>query len=199
MSAADTTQLILDARVGRPGAEGRLFEHLYGVLRQIARARLRAHHAGTALGTTGLVNEAYLRLADTRRVTPNDRTHFLALAARAMRFVLLDHARMRASAKRGGGRPGLHVRLTALQLVAEERADELLALNLALDGLRAQSERLAEVVELRFFGGLAYDEVAEVTGRSVATVERDWARARAWLYCALQGDSSSEAEEPRAL
>ncbi|MEM1042104.1 MAG: ECF-type sigma factor [Bacteroidota bacterium] len=182
--AADTTALLCDARAGRPDAAERLFEHLYGALREIAHARLSAHRPAATVATTGLVHEAYLRLIDQTRAAPADRAHFLALASRAMRFVLLDRARARLRQKRGG--PHAPVSLDAVQVAADERAAELVALDDALDRLRTRSERLAETVEFRFFGGLTYSEIAEATGRSVATAERDWVRARLWLHRALQ-------------
>ncbi len=182
--SADTTALLLDARAGRCEAADELFGHLYDTLREIARARLSAHRPGATLDTTGLVHEAYLRLVDRARVTPADRAHFLALASRAMRFVLLDRARARTRQRRGGPRPPLP--LDAVQVAADERAVDVLALDAALGHLRAHSERLAEIVEYRFYGGLSYDEIAEVTGRSVATAERDWVRARLWLHRAMQ-------------
>ena len=157
-----------------------LFEHLYGELRRLARARLSGLRGGETLNTTGLVHEAYLRLIAPERVAPVDRAHFLALAARAMRYVVLDHARARARLKRGGRDAALP--LDRVQVAADERAADVLALDEALARLRARAPRLADTVELRFFGGLGYAEIAEATGRSVATVERDWVRARAWLY-----------------
>ena len=181
MSHHDTTVLL--RRVGEGDAEAAeaLYARVYDALRDLARQRLRGHRPGDTLDTTSLVHEAYLRLADG--APPSDRPHFLALASRAMRYVLVDHARARTAQKRGGGRADLS--LTAVQLAADERAADLVALDEALDRLRARSDRLADTVELRFFGGLSYPEVAEATGRSVATVERDWVRARAWLQRAL--------------
>jgi RNA polymerase sigma factor (TIGR02999 family) len=183
-SEPPTTELLLEARAGRREAADALFERLYHELRSIARIRLRGHRPGATLDTTGLVHEAYLRLVNLSQVTPEDRAHFLALASRAMRFVLLDLARARGRHKRGGGRPD--VPLDTVQIAAEERAEDLLSLDRALDDLRAHSGRLADVVEYRFFGGLTYREMSTVTGRSVATVERDWARARTWLYRAMR-------------
>ena len=186
---ATTTQLLLDARAGQPEASERLFAHLYDDLRSLAHARLRGHQPGATLNTTGLVHESYLRLIDRGQVTPEDRVHFMALAARAMRFVLLDRARARSRQKRGGSRRDLS--LDGVPLAAEERADDLLALDEALERLRTQSERLADVVEYRFFGGFTYDEIAEITGRSIATIERDWVRARMWLYELMEDAADS--------
>jgi RNA polymerase sigma factor (TIGR02999 family) len=184
--ATDTTQLLHDARAGHREAHDALWARLYDELRRIARAHLGGHAANT-LSTTALVHEAYLRLIGREHLAPADRIHFLSLAARAMRFVLVERARARATAKRGGARRPVSLD-GPIQVGAEDRAAELLALDEALDLLAARDERLARVVELRFFGGLAYEEVAEATGQSVPTAKRDWARARTWLYHALRDD-----------
>lgn len=183
MSAPDTLVLLREAREGADGAADRLFAHVYDALRQLARARRRHVGPSDTLNTTALVHEVYLRLVEPDRLAPEDRAHFFALAARAMRFVLVDAARERSSQKRGGGVPPLP--LDAVQAAADTRADELLALDEALGILRSHDERLAELVDLRFFGGYTYDEIAEITGRSAITARRDWVRARAWLHQAL--------------
>ena len=178
-----TTHLIAAAREGDREALDALLPRVYGELRQIARARLRRRRPGETLNTTAVVHEAYLKLTAGETPPFRDRSHFFALAARAMRFVLVDYARDRAAQKRGG--PGADLPLDdALAVAADGEADahDLLALDAALDRLAAQSARLAETVELRFFGGLTHDEVAEATGRSVPTVKRDWRRARAYLH-----------------
>jgi RNA polymerase sigma factor (TIGR02999 family) len=182
--APDTTQLLLAAKAGDRDAFDRLFLHVQDALRQIAHHRLRRHGPGETLGTTALVHEVYLKLVDQDRAGLVDRAHFLALASRAMRFVLVDYARAQTAEKRGGGQP--HLPIDAVQIAADERAADLLDLNEALHGLAAVSERLAHTVELHFFGGLTFDEIAEVLGRSVPTIKRDWARARLWLYRAMQ-------------
>lgn len=178
-----TTELLLAARAGSRESADALFEHLYDELRRLAHARLSSHRPDATLNTTGLVHEVYLRLVDWDRASLTDRAHFLALAARAMKYVLLDRARARERQKRGGGRPDIP--LDAVQIAADQRAVDLLILDEALERLRTHSERLAETVDYRFFGGLTYQEIAEATGRSVATIERDWVRARLWLYSAL--------------
>jgi len=188
--ATDTTGLLRSARAGRRESADALFEHLYDELHALAHARLSGHRPGATLETTGLVHEAYLRLVDRSRVTATDRAHFFALAARAMRFVLIDRARARTRDKRGGSRA--RVPLDAVQVAADEAAFDLLVLDDALTRLRSRSERLAEVVEYRFFGGLTYEEMAGVTGRSVATLERDWVRARLWLHRALRDPGEGE-------
>jgi RNA polymerase sigma factor (TIGR02999 family) len=189
--ATDTTQLLLAARDGRSEATERLFAHLYEELRALAHLHLSAHRPLATLETGGLLHEAYLRLVDRGRITPADRAHFFAIAAQAMRFVLLDRARARQRQKRGGRAPDLPLEEALAVEAADHQAAELLALDRALDHLRSYSERLAEVVEYRFFGGLTYEEIAALTDRSVATVERDWARARMWLYEFLREDDDA--------
>ena len=191
VSGPSTTQLLADARQGDRGALHRLFPRVYDELRTLARARLRRHRPGETLNTTAVVHEAYLKLTAGEAPSFEDRRHFFALAARAMRFVLIGYAREHAAQKRGGGTPDVRLDdvLTLAALgsdAAEAEAVTLLSLDAALDGLAKQSERLAEVVELRFFAGLSHDEVAEATGRSVPTVKRDWRRARAYLYGAMR-------------
>ncbi len=191
MSASpDTTQLLLDARAGDRESFDRLYEHVYQTLREIAHHRLQRHRPGDTLGTTALVHEAYLKLIDQNRAGLRDRGHFLALASRAMRFILVDYARTRTRQKRGGGQPDVPV--DAVQVAADERAVDLLALVEGLEGLAAVSTRLAEVVELRFFGGLTFDEIAETLGVSVPTAKRDWARARTWLLRAMEASTRSD-------
>jgi RNA polymerase sigma factor (TIGR02999 family) len=180
----DTTQLLLDARAGDRAAFDRLFAHVYDELRQIAHQRLLRYRPGETLDTTGLVHEAYLKLVDQSRSEWRDRAHFFALASRAMRFVLVDYARARTAQKRGGRRP--HVPLDAVQVAADDRAADLLALTDALERLSGVHPRLGEIVEYRFFGGLTFDQIAEVTGMSVPTARRDWVRARAWLHRWMQ-------------
>ena len=149
-----TTQLLQDARNGNADASERLFAHLYDDLKDVAHARLRSHKPDATLGTTGLVHESYLRMIDTGRVEPQDRVHFFALASRTMRYVLLDRARARQRQKRGGRQKDLV--LDEMTVAVDERAVDLLALDEALETLRAGDERLATVVDFRFFGGLTY-------------------------------------------
>jgi RNA polymerase sigma factor (TIGR02999 family) len=157
-----------------------LYPELYAELRKIAHNRLRDGFRDGTLNTTALVHEAYLRLANHANAGWNDRGHFLALASRAMRFILIDTARARAAEKRG--RDADNIPIESIQIAADDCAADLLALDEALDDLSRQEARLGEVIEYRFFGGLTYEEIAEATGRSVPTVKRDWRRARSWLY-----------------
>lgn len=184
------TQLLHKVAGGDDTAANVLYDAVYGELRQIAHQRLIRNRPGQTLNTTALVHEAYLRLVDQDNARWNDRAHFFATASRAMRFILIDYARERTAQKRGGGQP--EVPLTAIHLAesdartADERAADLLTLNQALDQLTAANKRLGCLVEYKFFGGLTYPEIAEVTGWSVPTIKRDWRRARAWLYRLMQ-------------
>lgn len=183
-SHVDTLSLLRARHAGDESVVDALFGRLYGELRDIAHQRLRAFRPGDTLNTTALVHEAYVKLIDQGSADLQDRAHFMALASRAMRFVLIDYARSRSAAKRGGD--GVAVTLDRVQVAAGERATDLLQLDAALSELGEAEPRLAEVVELRFFGGLSHEDVAAVTGRSVPTVKRDWTRARAWLFRSMQ-------------
>jgi RNA polymerase sigma factor (TIGR02999 family) len=182
-SQPNTTQLLREIREGSRAAFDDLYAHVYDDLRRAAHQRLGRYRSGQTLNTTALVHEAYLRLVDQSQMQWEDRAHFLALASRAMRFILIDHVRSRTAQKRGGAEEALS--LDAVQVAVDEQGADLLALNEALEQLAAHSSRLAQLVEYRFFGGLTYEEIAEVTGMSVPTVKRDWARARAWLFRAM--------------
>ena len=155
------------------------------------RARARIRPAGGALDTTEVVHEAYLKLIDQSRVEWSDRSHFLALSARAMRHVLIDHYRRQRTGKRGGDHS--EVTFEEGRIPIDDRGRTLLAVDEVLDQLAQKDERMAQVVTYRFYGGMTYEEIAEVTGRSVPTVKRDWKRARTWLYQAMmERDDDSE-------
>jgi RNA polymerase sigma-70 factor, ECF subfamily len=154
-------------------------------LRRMARRHLARERPGHTLQTTALVNEAYLRLIDQKRVRWQNRAHFFAIAAQAMRRILIGMARARSAEKRGG--PARPVSLDLAAEVAVDRAAELVALDDALDALAALDPRRARVVELRYFGGLSVEETAEALTVSPETVMRDWKRARAWLAAELMG------------
>jgi len=157
-----------------------LFTLVYAELRRIAGRQLRGERAGHTLGTTALVHEAWFELAKLERIRWESRAHFLALAAQAMRRVLIDYAVARRSQKRGGGKAHEPLEDDAL-IAVTERPDEFIALDEALQRLAAINERHARIVECRFFGGMSVEETADVLGTSPATVKRDWALARAWL------------------
>ncbi len=176
------TDLLLDVRAGDPGADDRLYAAVYEELRRIAHRQLQGERPGHTLGTTGLVHETYLRLADLERLEWQDRGHFFRAAAGAMRRILVDHARKHRAARRGGGLPTGFLDDNA---PAAERSDLLLGLDEALDRLSGLSQRMSRVVECRFFGGLTEEETALALGVTSRTVQRDWAKARAWLYLEL--------------
>ncbi len=173
------------ASSGPPGPDSLTFEALYDELHALARLQIRRARPGETLRTTALLHEAYLKLA--RGSSVKDRTHFFSLAARAMRQVLVDHARSHAALKRGAGRPLATLGDVASEVEAD--ATELVAIDTALESLRGANERLARVVELRFFGGLSVEETAEALDASTATIKRDWRAARAFLLAALSPSS----------
>ncbi len=183
VSPDKVTQLLASWSQGEDSALSELTPLVYEELRRLAHyymARQRPEHT---LQATALVNEAYLRLAD--QTSPNfaNRSHFFAVAAQAMRQILVNHARAAQSQKRGGG--ALKVELDEAALISPEQTTEILDLNEALERLAALDSRKADVVELKYFGGLEYDEIAEVLKISTVTVRRDWMFARAWLHSEL--------------
>ena len=184
---ASATDLLLRAGAGETSAAASIFPLVYDELRRLAHIHLAKESTGRTLGTTELVHEAYLRLIDDTRAGWNGRVHFMAVAATAMRHILVDHARARRSLKRGGGR--VPMSLDAADLGTEERADLLVALDEALDRLRQLDERRARVVECRFFGGMTEDETAEALGISNRTAQREWSKAKGWLYRQLRDDT----------
>jgi len=178
--AADITAQLQAWVAGEPTARETLFPLVYDELRRIAHRQLRREWQGHTLDTTALVHEAYLKLVDQTRAGFTDRAHFFAVAANAMRRILVDYARRYLAEKRGGA--PRRVTLTDDMLVAEERADTLVAINDALLELSRIDERLSKVVECRFFGGLTEEETAEVLGVTARTVRRDWTKAKGWLH-----------------
>lgn len=189
MAEPPLTELLSRVSAGERAAVDRVFEMVYAELRRLARwQRARAGGAPT-LSTTMLVHETYLKLAESERLSVRDRAHFFALAARAMRQVLLDAARRRLRDKRGGGEA--HVPIEVLVLEGREpaapmRAAELLALDAALERLAESDERLARLVEWRFFAGRSEEEIGAFLGVSERTVRRDWRKARAFLFRELE-------------
>ncbi len=163
-----------------------LFPLVYDELHGMAHGRLRRGSPGQTLNTTALVHEAYLKLVDQSRAEWNDRNHFLAVASVAMRSILVDYARRRTALKRGGDQRD--VTLDEMQPGVVGRAEEILALDEALGSLAKLNERLAKLVELRFFGGLSVVETSQVLEISERTVKRDWRKARAILYRTLGGN-----------
>ena len=179
-SRKGATQMLRDAVDGRQQALEELMPLVYSELRRLAGRYLRSERAEHTLQPTALVNEAYLRLIDQSGLQWQNRAHFLAIAARSMREILVEYARSHNAAKRGGGIK----RITLSEAIAffEERDLDLVALDDALAELEVTDPQKCRIVELRFFGGLTIDETAEVTGLSSPTVTRQWRVARAWLY-----------------
>lgn len=186
---SEITGLLDAARRGERAAGERLWAVVYDELKHIAHREL-ARERGTTLSTTGLVHEAYFKLGGTAGVAAQDRRHFYGLACRAMRQVLVDRARRHRAEKRGGG--AVAVTLERAAPAAPDRAADLLELDDALERLGTINERLVRVVECRFFGGLSFPEIAETLDVPLRTAERDWQRARAYLYRMLgPGESSA--------
>lgn len=181
---ASLTDLLDDWSRGDAAALGRLMPLVEGELRRLASSYMRKERKGHTLQATALVNEAYLRLAGDRRVSWKGRSHFLGVAAQVMRLILVDHARQRNTAKRGGGTVSMST--LALDAFGTMRAPKLVALDDALVDLAKLDERKARLAELRFFGGLTNGQAADVLGVSTATAERDWRLARAWLQRQLE-------------
>jgi RNA polymerase sigma factor (TIGR02999 family) len=186
MGSSEVADLLTRCAAGEHDAFHRLIPLVYDDLRRIAHRRLAAERTGLTLDTTAVVHEAYLRLAERPGAGWRDRAHFFAVSARIIRHVLVDHARKRQSQKRGGDavRIQVHDGLPG----EPQRPVDLLALEEALNRLAVLDERLVRVVECRFFAGLDVAETAEVLASSRRTVERDWTRAKAYLYQALTDD-----------
>jgi RNA polymerase sigma-70 factor (ECF subfamily) len=183
-SSADVSQLLRDWSDGNRCALDRLTPIVYEELRRVARHYLKGERAGHSLQTTALVNEAYMRLVDYKRMQWQNRAHFFAVSAQLMRRILVEHAR-RHNLKRGDGVQ--HVSLDEVGAVGGKRAADMVALDDALNALARLDPRKAQVVEMRFFGGLSVAETAEVLKVSPVTVMRDWSTAKAWLYREMSG------------
>jgi RNA polymerase sigma factor (TIGR02999 family) len=177
------TRLIQGAQQGVAGAADALYEAAYPDLRRLARARLRATCRPTLLDTGSLVNESYLRFASSSHLAIEGRSHFMCWAARAMRSIIVDYTRRRLAGRRGGGAARVPLDVEPPDAVAGE--EEILAVHEALDRLADADPRLAQVVEMRYFGGLTEPEVADVLGVTERTVRRDWQKARLLLHEAL--------------
>jgi RNA polymerase sigma-70 factor (ECF subfamily) len=178
------SQLLRAWSGGDQGALEKLTPIVYTELRRLAHRYMKGERPGHSLQTTALVNEAYLRLVDYKRMQWQDRAHFFAVSAQVMRRILVEHAR-RQNLKRGAGVQ--HVSLEEAAMVGGERSADLVALDDALNELARLDPRKVQVVEMRFFGGLSVDETAEVLKVSPVTVRRDWSTAKVWLYGAMTG------------
>jgi RNA polymerase sigma factor (TIGR02999 family) len=177
----DVTGLLQSWRQGDAAALDRLVPLVYDELRRVARAHLRRESSGHTLQATALVHEVFLRLVAADHMTPTSRIHFFAISARLMRQILVDHARRKRADKRGGGATMVSLN-EAAAAAAQTSSVDVLALDEALDALSLFDARQCRVVELRFFAGLNIPETADALGVSAATVEREWAMAKAWLY-----------------
>lgn len=182
ISPHKVTQLLAQCSQGDDAALAELSALIYEELRRLAHRQMSGQRPDHTLQTTALVNEAYLRLADQTNPRWQNRAHFFAVAARAMRQILISYARSQRAQKRGGG---LKVQLDEAAVVSPEQSKEILDLHEALERLGTLDSRKARVVELKFFGGLNYDEIAEVLKVARATVRRDWDFAKLWLYTEL--------------
>ena len=185
------TVLLEEASRGSESAANRLVPLVYGELRALATSLMRREDAGSTLQPTALVNEVYLKLVDQRRADVRSQTHFLAIAAEAMRRILVDHARHHLAAKRGGGRRRLTIDVgSATEAAAVDSVVDVLAVDDALHRLTDLDARAARVVELRFFAGMTEPQVAMVLGVSERTLRDDWRFARAWLRRELNAEQS---------
>lgn len=189
VSSNEITQLLTEWHTGDKRALDKLMPLVYRELRKLAKHYMVAERCGHTLQTTALINEAYLRLVGNHGVQWQNRAHFFAIAAKTMRRVLVDHARVRDAAKRGGGSP--EASLEEAEREPQERAAELVALDEALKVLSEIDPRKSQVVEMRYFAGLSVDETATALGISPVTVMRDWSTAKAWLLRALTKEKAS--------
>jgi len=174
----EVTVLLEAWRKGDAEALNKVMPLVYAELHRIARRAWSQQSGGNTLQPTALINEAYLRLANVENASFTDRCHFFAVASSAMRQILVNHAKSRLTAKRGGAQP--HISLDEVQPLHQEAA-EIVALNDALDALQTVDPRKSKIVEMRYFGGLSVEETAEALGISVRTVNREWSLARSWL------------------
>jgi RNA polymerase sigma-70 factor (ECF subfamily) len=186
----EVTQLLAEIRNGNKNAEARLASLVYERLHQMAAAYMSRERPGHTLQTTILVDEAYLQLVNRADRDWQNRSHFFAVAAQLMRRILIDYARTRNAAKRGGGRTKLT--LDDIVVFSNDRCDELIDVDEALSRLAARDPRLGRVVELKFFAGMTDEEIGEVLGKSARQIKRDWSVAKAWLHGELASGKSDD-------
>jgi len=189
-SSNDVTQLLVDWGNGNQAALDDLIPLVYSELHRLAGRYMWREGRGHTLQTSALINEAYLRLVDQKKMQWQNRAHFFGVAARLMRQILVDHARSRSRAKRGGG--AQMVSLAEQSVIAKE-IEDVIALDDALKNLSEMDPRKSQIVEMKFFGGLTTEEVAEVLNVTTRTVEREWRKAKAWLNRAISKGAISEA------
>jgi len=193
----EITELLMRWKGGDQDALDRLTQLVYPELRRMARQYMNRENPAHTLQTSALINEAYLRLVDQQHTQWNDRLHFFAVAAQIMRHILIDHARRRHFAKRGAG--AQHVPLDETSVIHQDRAAEFVALDHALRRLADFDARKSQVVELKFFGGLTVEEIAEVMKLSPITIKREWRSAKAWLHLEISeehGANKSGNDDP---
>ncbi len=186
MEKSDVTQLLVRLKSGENKVYEELYPLIYGELKQLAYGQMRGQSADHTLSKTELVHEAYLKMIDQTKINFSDKGHFLAIASKCMRQILIDHARKKNAQKRGGNQKDL----TFIDEVfnnQQQKAKELINIDIALNELEELNERLAQVVEMRFFGEMSIDDTADALGVSKSTVKRDWLKARGWLYKELKG------------
>ncbi len=179
-NTSNVTEVLIAARKGEDDAQNQLWSIVYDELRKIAHLQLRSESNRRMLSTTALVHEAYLRLVDEQSIEWQNRAHFFGIASRVMRRVIVDNARKQCAQKRGGGQPAES--FDEARFVPEDRIQEVLDLDEALNALEHINARWSKVVECKYFGGLKEAEIAGILDVSIRTVERDWVKARAWLY-----------------
>jgi RNA polymerase sigma-70 factor, ECF subfamily len=189
-SPKEVTRLLVDWGDGDKAALDELIPLVYDELRRLAARYMRRESQGHTLQTSALVNEAYLRLIDQKSVQWQNRAHFFGVAAQLMRRILVDHARSRLRAKRGGGAQMVSL---AEQAVMSKEVAEVIVIDEALKGLAEMDPRKSQIVEMKFFGGLTNEEVAEVLKVTSRTVEREWRKAKAWLNRAISKGETNEA------
>ena len=186
MERNEVTQLLSQLKSGEKGAFDKLYPAIYGELRQMAYGHMNRQEDDHTLSKTDLVHEAYLKMIDQTSIDFSDKSHFLAIASKCMRQILIDHARKKHAIKRGGKDKDLTY-IDEIFSKQQQNARELINIDTALKELEKLNERLSKVVEMRFFGEMTIDDTAEALGISNSTVKRDWMKARGWLYKELKG------------
>ena len=186
MKKAEVTQLLVRLKSGENEVYDELYPLIYGELRKLAYGHMKRQSADHTLSKTELVHEAYLKMIDQTKINFNDKTHFLAIASKCMRQILIDHARKKHAQKRGGNNKDVTY-IDEIFAVQKQKAQELINIDTALKELETLNKRLAEVVEMRFFGEMSIEDTARALGISKSTVKRDWMKARGWLYKELKG------------
>lgn len=184
---ANITQMLIDLTDGNQEVVNQILPHIYDELRRLAGSYLRRERSDHTLQPTALVHEAYMKLIDQKQVKWQNRAHFFGIAAQVMRRILMDHARKHLANKRGGNAEVLPLEEEIL-IVSNDRSNDLIALDDALEELGKMDPQKARIVELRYFGGLSIEETAEVIGVSVPTINRQWRLAKAWLYSQLAAE-----------